>query len=248
MSGEGRAETDDVVERLLRTRELIAGLTQVHAAERSGMRDPLLLAVSKTKPVEYIRAAYDAGQRHFGENYAQELVEKARQLPDDIKWHMIGHVQSNKCKQLLEVPNLHLIETVDSIKLATKLDDVCSQLNRTVDVFVEVKTSAEETKSGVEPEALIPLVDHINACPNVKLRGLMTIGHPDPNEVVSCFTKLRDLKNLCMARPDVNKEDGLSLSMGMSGDLEVAIQLGSDEVRIGSAIFGERVRKGPPSG
>ncbi|KZV16140.1 Pyridoxal phosphate-dependent enzyme [Dorcoceras hygrometricum] len=201
-----------------------------------------VVAVSKTKPVPLIRQVYDAGHRHFGENYVQELVEKAPQLPDDIEWHFIGNLQSNKVKPLLNgVPNLSMVETVDDEKIANHLDRVIGNIGRKpLKVLVQVNTSGEESKSGVEPAGCVELAKHVSLnCPNLEFCGLMTIGMPDYTSTPENF------KTLANCRSEVCKalgiaEDQCELSMGMSGDFEMAIEMGSTNVRIGSTIFGAR--------
>ncbi|XP_019168698.1 PREDICTED: proline synthase co-transcribed bacterial homolog protein-like [Ipomoea nil] len=214
------------------------------AAERCGRRSDRvrIVAVSKTKPVPIIRQVYDAGHRCFGENYVQELVEKAPQLPDDIEWHFIGNLQRNKVKPLLTaVPNLSMVESVDDEKIANQLDRVVGNVGRKpLKVLVQVNTSGEETKSGVEPDGCVRLVKHVtSSCPNLEFHGLMTIGMPDYTSTPENF------KTLAKCRSEVCKALGISeeqceLSMGMSGDFELAIEMGSTNVRIGSTIFGPR--------
>eukprot|EP01016_Furgasonia_blochmanni_P001924 TRINITY_DN1075_c0_g1_i8.p1 TRINITY_DN1075_c0_g1~~TRINITY_DN1075_c0_g1_i8.p1 ORF type:complete len:165 (+),score=34.89 TRINITY_DN1075_c0_g1_i8:65-559(+) len=134
------------------------------AIKESGQapRNVRLVAVSKTKPVELIKEAYDCGVRDFGENYVDELLEKYDKLPNDIRWHFIGHLQSNKCKQILTPPNLTFIETVDSIKLADKLDKTCKKTGRAnLNIMVQVRTSDEDSKSGAQGEELFSLIEHI---------------------------------------------------------------------------------------
>jgi pyridoxal phosphate enzyme (YggS family) len=200
-----------------------------------------LVAVSKTKPIEAIKALYDAGYRHFGENYFQELTEKAPQLPNDIKWHFIGHLQSSKSNKLVrDVPNLYMLETIDSEKLANKLQNACALANRETPliVLIQVDTSNEDTKSGVTQEELLPLVDYINKeCPLLKLGGMMTIGAPGD---LTCFDKLVQSREHVAQHMQVPAES-LELSMGMSGDFEEAIARGATSVRVGSTIFGERI-------
>ena len=195
-----------------------------------------LVAVSKMKSVADIKEAYDAGQRHFGENYVAELVDKAHQLPEDIQWHFIGHLQSNKARMLIDGGvNLYMIESVDSLKLANKLESVLSSSNRRVKILVEVHTSEEDTKSGVSPLSAPNLVNHIlKTCPHLEFFGLMTIADPKCPE--TSFQKLSDLKKAL-------EKTGLPvpiLSMGMSDDYAAAIAYGSNQVRIGSSIFGSR--------
>ncbi|KAI7835585.1 hypothetical protein COHA_010507 [Chlorella ohadii] len=217
------------------------------AAARAGRADrlPRLVAVSKTKPVEAVQEAYDAGHRAFGENYVQELVEKAPQLPADISWHFIGHLQSNKVKALLEaVPNLSLLETVDSEKLANKLDSTVAALGRPpLAVFVQVNTSGEESKYGVEPQDCVALARHIQqGCSNLRLAGLMTIGMPDYSSRPENFQCLSDCRKAVCEALGLAEAD-VELSMGMSGDFEQAVEMGSTNVRVGSTIFGAREYK-----
>lgn len=212
------------------------------AASHAG-RDPnsiRLVAVSKTKPVEDILALYNAGYRHFGENYFQELCDKVEKLPSDIHWHFIGHLQSQKATKLIrDVPNLYVLETIDSIKLAGKLQNACTSGNREeLNVFIQVDTSGEDTKSGVTDDELLPLVNYIQTeCSRLKLRGLMTIGAPGD---LSCFDKLVNSRQKIADHLGISSQS-LELSMGMSSDYEEAIRRGSTSVRIGSTIFGERI-------
>lgn len=234
------AATDGVAAVALRS--VIQRVHQV--AERSGrVSDRIrIVAVSKTKPVSLIRQVYDAGHRSFGENYVQELVEKAPQLPEDIEWHFIGNLQSNKVKPLLAgVPNLATVESVDDKKIADRLDRMVASIGRKpLKVFVQVNTSGEESKSGVEPSGCVELAKHVSQeCPNLEFCGLMTIGMPDYTSTPE------NLKTLANCRSEVCKaleipEEQCELSMGMSGDFELAIEMGSTNVRIGSTIFGAR--------
>jgi pyridoxal phosphate enzyme (YggS family) len=205
---------------------------------------PRLVAVSKTKPVEALQEAYDAGQRHFGENYVHEIVEKAPALPKDIYWHFIGHLQSKKAKPMITaVPNLWMVESVDSIKLADKLQQATVPIldkerqGEPLKVLIQIDTSGEETKSGVTTEEALEIVQHILAeCPALKFAGVMTIGAPGD---MTCFDRLVEARKT-LATATGLEEDGLELSMGMSGDFEEAIARGSTNVRVGSSIFGER--------
>ncbi len=206
-----------------------------------------LVAVSKTKPAEAVRALYDAGQREFGENYVQELVDKAHALAPtcpDIRWHFIGHLQSNKVKLLLQTPQLACVETVDSQKLATKLDAARGDATAPLNVFVQVNTSGEASKSGVAPDdddVLLALVQHIRLqCPRLRFAGLMTIG--ERGDTSADFELLRGVRERVAAALDV-PANSIGLSMGMSGDYEKAIELGSTNVRVGSSIFGARQQK-----
>lgn len=217
-----------------------------HASQRSGRSTlPRLVAVSKTKPVSAIQEAYDAGHRDFGENYVQEMVEKAPQLPPDIRWRFIGHLQSNKAKALIHgVPSLAAIETVDSEKLASKLNAAVESLENTrlpLAVFVQVNTSGEESKHGVQPgQECVSLSRFIHdSCPHLQLAGLMTIGMPDYSSRPENFSCLDACRAEVADALQLDKES-LELSMGMSGDFENAIEMGSTNIRVGSTIFGAR--------
>nr|DAD23438.1 TPA_asm: hypothetical protein HUJ06_024901 [Nelumbo nucifera] len=198
------------------------------AAERSGRRSDQVrvIAVSKTKPVSLIRQVYDAGHRCFGENYVQEIIEKAPQLPDDIEWHFIGHMQSNKVKSLLAgVPNLTMVESVDDEKIANHLDRVVASIGRKpLKVLVQVNTSGEASKSGVEPSSCVELAKHVKlGCPNLEFSGLMTIGMPDYTSTPENFRTLSNCRiEVCKALGIA--EEQCELSMGMSGDFEQAVR------------------------
>jgi pyridoxal phosphate enzyme (YggS family) len=196
-----------------------------------------LIAVSKTKPASMIREAYAAGQRDFGENYAQELDEKQRELADlpELRWHFIGHLQSNKAK--LVAPCAAMVHAVDDAKVARELAKRSEGRASPLPVLVEVNVGGEASKAGVEPEALGALLAAIEAEPRLKLDGLMSIPPPsaDPEAARVFHRRLRALRD----------EHGgakrlANLSMGMSDDLEVAIEEGATLVRVGTAIFGAR--------
>jgi len=213
-------------ERLAAVRERIA-----RAAERA-RRDPAeiaLLAVTKLFPAAVVRDAYQLGLREFGENYVQEFEGKAPQLADlpGARFHLIGHLQSNKSNQAAEL--FQVIQTVDSPKLARRLNGA----GRALDVMLEVKLSAEEAKSGADPAALAQLIEAVRGCRNLRLLGLMTMPPwtEDPEAARPCFRRLRELA----------ERHGLrQLSMGMSHDLEAAIEEGATCVRVGTALFGQR--------
>lgn len=211
---------------------------------------PLLVAVSKTKGLDLVIEAYDAGQRHFGENYVQELDEKGHDIElldhcDDIKWHFIGRLQRNKVAKLLGVPNLYMIETVDNERLAKAVNDTWGKLNKPAPIkcMAQVNTSGEENKGGCTPDSAIELARYMKeSCPHIDLTGLMTIGSfgHDPNAGIN-----PDFKALVQVREEVCKAlslpiENLGLSMGMSADYEQAIEMGSTIVRVGSTIFGAR--------
>jgi pyridoxal phosphate enzyme (YggS family) len=222
---------ENLTDRLLAVRERIA-----RAAERS-RRDPagiLLLAVTKVFPAETLREAYDLGLRDFGENYVQEFEGKAPQLADitDARYHFIGHLQSNKVKKAAEL--FHVVQTVDSAKVARRLNDSSRPIETSQTlVMLEVKLSHEEAKSGADPAELPELIAAVRACANLRLLGLMTMPpwSDDPEASRGYFRSLRELA----------EQHGLAqLSMGMSHDLETAIEEGSTCVRVGTALFGTR--------
>lgn len=193
-------------------------------------RDPesiTLIAVSKTHPIEAIQEAYDAGHRDFGESRLQELLPKFEALPKDIRWHFIGKLQSNKAKRAAQLGVvIHTLESAHQVREVAKAGSE-------IEGLIEVNTTSEPQKSGISPEALDELVQEVLNCPRIRLRGLMTLGHAHRNaeEQRPFFRTLRELNESI---------GGVWLSMGMSGDFEVAIQEGSTHVRVGTAIFGER--------
>ena len=210
--------------------------------------DVRLVCVSKTKPAENIQTLYNAGFRVFGENYFQELLLKVEVLPKDIEWHFIGHLQSAKAMKLVKsVPNLSVVETVDNLKLAQKLDSACKAIERgPLSIYIQVDTSGEDTKSGVDPVDLVALVKVIrDECPLLVIAGLMTIGAP---EDFTCFDRLAASRVEVAAALGVDPSS-LALSMGMSGDYEAAIERGATNIRVGSTIFGARLyQKSNPNG
>jgi len=189
-------------------------------------------------------ACYKDNHRVFGENYVQELVEKAGVLPNDIQWHFIGHLQSNKTKLILSIPNLAMVETVDSLKLAKALNKSAAELRKQpLNIMVQVNTSGEDTKSGANPKDAIELVGSImKECPSLKVSGLMTIGRPGSPPDQPDFKFLAELKKQICEKYSIDTEE-FELSMGMSNDFERAIEFGSTSVRVGSNIFGVREPK-----
>jgi len=217
------------------------------AARRAGrsLEDIALMAVSKTQPAEHIREAYEAGLRVFGENRVQEFANKVNALRDlhNAEWHMIGHLQTNKAVRTAEL--FRAVDSVDSLKLAEKLDAAARALGRKLDVLVEINVGAEEAKSGAAPDS--PALDELlMAAPRLEalvFRGLMTVPpfSDDPQGARPYFRKLHELRDKIAARklPAITMDQ---LSMGMSHDFEVAIEEGSTCVRVGTAIFGERAK------
>jgi pyridoxal phosphate enzyme (YggS family) len=200
----------------------------------------LLVAVSKTKPLEDLQTAYDVGQRDFGENRVQEMAEKHAALPQDIRWHMIGHVQTNKIKDF--VSWVHLVHGVDRLKVLEVLQTEAAKAGRTVDALLQVHIAQEETKFGFSPEELIPLLTRsaLQAYPNVRIRGLMGMASFTPNQQ-QVAREFAELRALFLAGKEQLGLDYLdTLSMGMSGDWPVAVANGSTLIRVGSALFGSR--------
>ncbi len=211
------------------------------ACVRSG-RDPkdvTLIAVSKTKPVEMIEEAMEAGARVFGENKVQELCDKYEQLPKDLHWHLIGHLQRNKVKYIVD--KAELIHSVDSLKLAEEISKEAVKKNVEVNILIEVNVAEEESKFGVSVEEAPALVEEIAKLSGIHIQGLMTIApyteNPEENRPVfrtlkklAVDIKKKNIDNVCM---DV-------LSMGMTGDYQVAVEEGATLVRVGTGIFGER--------
>ncbi|PNS15836.1 UPF0001 protein [Sphaceloma murrayae] len=239
--------------------ENLSGVVQkIKAVNKTG-RNVRLIAVSKLKPANDILALHQNPVSHldFGENYAQELTEKSQLLPRTVRWHFIGALQTNKCKPLAEsIPNLFCVSSVDSTKKADQLEKGRAALVEKeskdgsqigpLRVQVQVNTSGESEKSGVEPSDTAALCKHVRErCPHLKLSGLMTIGAIARSQATTAETENEDFICLRETRKKVTTELGMSeeelaLSMGMSSDFEGAIVQGSDEVRVGTTIFGQR--------
>lgn len=206
---------------------------------RTGRRreEITLLAVTKVFPASIIEEAYALGLREFGENYVQEFETKhpvVSHLPG-ARFHLIGHLQSNKARRAAEI--FHVIQTVDTPKLARRLDEAAREGGTTLDVMIEVKLSEEASKAGTDPAALPPLIDTIQSCPNLRLTGLMTMPpwSDDPEQARPYFRRLRQ----------IGEQHGIArLSMGMSHDFEAAIEEGSTCIRVGTALFGRRRKPG----
>jgi hypothetical protein len=203
----------------------------------------ILIAVSKTKPNSDLQEAYDAGQRHFGENKIQEMTEKHETLPPDILWHMIGHTQRNKVKYM--APYVHLIHSVDSPRLLVEINKQALKNNRVIDCLLQVHIAQEETKFGFDSAELKEMLASkpFQELKNVRVTGLMAMATFTDNtaQVRAEFTILRTLRDELVAAHLISKPHNLdTLSMGMTGDYEIALEEGSTMVRIGSAIFGER--------
>ncbi len=211
------------------------------ACQRAGREasEVTLIAVSKTKPVSDLEVVYGAGVREFGENKVQELTEKYEVLPKDIHWHMIGHLQRNKVKYIVD--KVTLIHSVDSLALAEEISRQAVKKQVTVDILVEVNIAAEESKFGISGEAATALVTDISKLPGLHIRGLMTIApfveNAEENRVF--FRKMKKL-SVDIKEKNIDNVDMDVLSMGMTGDYMVAIEEGATMVRVGTGIFGER--------
>lgn len=211
------------------------------ACKKAGRtRDEItLIAVSKTKPVSMLQEAYDLGVRNFGENKVQELTAKAPQMPNDIKWHLIGHLQTNKVKQVIDKATL--IHSVDSVRLAEVIEKEAAKKDIIVNILMEVNVAEEESKFGLKVDEVLPAIETIATFPHVHIHGLMTIAPfvENPEENRSIFARLQKLsvdirsKNIDNVSVDI-------LSMGMTNDYQVAIEEGATMVRVGTGIFGAR--------
>lgn len=211
------------------------------ACERSGRNtdDVVLIAVSKTKPVEMLQQIYDCGCRDFGENKVQELIDKYDRLPKDIRWHMIGHLQTNKVKYLVD--KVYMIHSVDSYKLANEISKEAVKKGVTVKVLLEVNVAEEESKFGITSEETLSFYNEVSVLPNIEVCGLMTIAPYVENceENRQYFVKLHQL-NIDIASQKKDNDYRKLLSMGMTGDYQVAIEEGATHVRVGTGIFGTR--------
>lgn len=211
------------------------------ACERSGRNreDVTLIAVSKTKPVEMLQEAYDLGIRIFGENKVQELTEKYELLPKDIQWHLIGHLQTNKVKYIVD--KVDLIHSVDSLKLAETIEKEAAKKGCIVRILIEVNVAEEQSKFGMKVEDVVPFIEKISDFSHIKVEGLMTIAPfvENPEENRPIFSKLRQLSVDINAK-NIDNVNVSILSMGMTNDYEVAIEEGATFVRVGTGIFGKR--------
>ena len=211
------------------------------ACRRSGRdrREVTLIAVSKTKPLEMLQEIYDLGERNFGENKVQELTGKYEAMPKDIHWHMIGHLQRNKVKYIID--KVELIHSVDSLRLAKTISEEAEKHGCTAHILLEVNVAGEESKFGMTVEEAPGLAEEIALLPNIRIDGLMTIAPfvEEPEENRPVFRKLKKLSVDIKAK-NINNVTMAVLSMGMTNDYEIAIEEGATMVRVGTAIFGER--------
>ena len=201
-----------------------------------------LIAVTKTLGIEPIREAYDCGQRDFGENRVQEILEKYPEFPKDVRWHLIGHLQTNKVKYIVD--KVHMIHSLDSIKLAEEIEKRAAAIDRVIPCLIQVNIADEDTKFGLQKEDTIDFVKEMVRFPHIAVDGLMTIGPhvTDQEQIRTVFQELRQLKEeiATLALPAVKMRE---LSMGMSSDYPVAVREGATMVRVGTTIFGARAKK-----
>lgn len=211
-----------------------------HIVKELSNTNTILVAVSKTKPNEDLMELYQLGQRDFGENYVQELVDKAAALPKDIRWHFIGHLQSNKVKYI--APFVHLIHGVDSLKLLQEINKQAIKNNRTIDCLLQIHIAEEETKFGLDEKELEQIITQIDQLSNIRISGLMGMASfsNDQHKVQNEFNNLNRI--FTKIKSWILEHSGKEpiLSMGMSGDYAMAIEEGSTMVRIGSLLFGPR--------
>ena len=211
------------------------------ACDRAGRKreEVTLIAVSKTKPIEMLQEIYDENIRDFGENKVQELCDKIEKMPKDIKWHMIGHLQTNKVKYIVD--KVTMIHSVDSIKLAREISKEAQKKQVTVSILIEVNVAGEESKFGVSMEEAEPLIRKIALLDGIKICGLMTIAPyvEDEEKNRQYFADLKQL-SVDIATKNIDNVNMNVLSMGMTGDYAVAIEEGATYVRVGTGIFGER--------
>jgi len=206
---------------------------------RKSDRPCTLICVSKTKPKEAVMEAYNLGERDFGENKVQELTDKYEALPKDIRWHLIGHLQTNKVKYIVD--KVYLIHSVDSVKLASKINDEAGKKNVKVNILVQVNVADEDSKFGMTVAETIDNIKEISTFENITVKGLMTIApYTDDAETnreyfSTLYNLARDIEALSLNNVYMNE-----LSMGMSGDYMVAVEEGATYVRVGTGIFGER--------
>lgn len=211
------------------------------ACDKSGRAysDVTLIAVSKTKPVATLQEAYDLGVRVFGENKVQELVEKYEVLPKDIHWHLIGHLQRNKVKYIID--KVDCIHSVESIRLAETIEKEAEKHDKVIDILVEVNVAGEESKFGLKPDEVEAFIEEIAKFPHIRVKGLMTIAPfvDDPEENRPIFKVLQKLSVDINAK-NIDNVIMNVLSMGMTNDYQVAVEEGATMVRVGTGIFGER--------
>ena len=226
-----------VKERYLTVRDEVSEMCTASGREADACT---LIAVSKTKPVEMLKKAYEAGCRDFGENKVQELLDKFDKMPEDTRWHMIGHLQTNKVKYIVD--KVSMIHSVDSLKLAREISKEAVKKGVTVDILLEVNVAGEDTKYGFSVDGVMEHIRDIALLPGIKVKGLMTIApfveNSEENRVY--FHQLKQL-SVDILRKNIDNISMDILSMGMTGDYLVAVSEGATYVRVGSGIFGSRL-------
>ena len=216
-----------------------ANIEKACAAVGRAPSEITLVAVSKTKPVSMLQEAYDAGARVFGENKVQEIMDKYDQLPSDIQWHMIGHLQRNKVKYIID--KVAMIHSVDSLRLAQTIEQEAAKKELVMPILLEVNVAEEDTKFGLKVEEVLPLLEQISSFSHIQVKGLMTIAPfvENPEENREVFRTLKKL-SVDISAKNINNVTMSVLSMGMTGDYMVAVQEGATMVRVGTGIFGAR--------
>lgn len=220
--------------------ETVESIIRASCEKKGRSRDEVtLIAVSKTKPLSLLQEAYEAGAREFGENKVQDLLDRIPEMPSDVRWHMIGHLQRNKVKYI--VGKVAMIHSVDSLRLAEEISREAVKQGVEVDILVEVNVAGEESKFGVPPKETVSFVEEISELPAIHVRGLMTIAPftEDAEENRQFFRKLKQL-SVDIESKNIDNVNMSVLSMGMTGDYPVAIEEGATYVRVGTGIFGER--------
>ena len=214
-------------------------ITQACNKANRSPEEVTLITVSKTQPVSLLQEAYDAGSRDFGENKVQEMLDKIPLMPPDVRWHMIGHLQRNKVKYIVD--KVYLIHSVDSLRLAEEISKEALKKQVEVDILIEVNVAMEESKFGTTTTEVVSLVEEISKLPSIHIKGLMTIApyveEEEENRLI--FKKLKDL-SVDIAQKNIDNVSMNVLSMGMTGDYRVAVEEGASYVRVGTGIFGER--------
>ncbi len=219
--------------------DIVANIKNVSENIKKANKETKLIAVSKTKPVEMLKEAYDAGMRDFGENKVQEILDKYDKLPSDIRWHMIGHLQTNKVKYIAD--KVFMIHSVDSVKLAVEISRRAIQAGRIIPVLIEINIGDEESKFGIKPNDLEELLREIAPFEGIKISGLMCVApYTESAEENRVYFKQMKQLSVDIMQKNIDNVFMNVLSMGMSGDYEVAASEGATYVRVGTGIFGER--------
>jgi len=220
-------------------KQVLSTVSERALKSNRNVADVTLIAVSKTKPVELLQKVYNAGARDFGENKVQEIIAKYDKLPSDIRWHMIGHLQTNKVKYIAD--KVYMIHSVDTVKLAEVISKEALKVGRVIPVLVEINVAGEESKFGISPKECENFIRQIHQLEGITVRGLMTIAPFVENgeENREYFKSLKQL-SVDIMQKNIDNVSMDFLSMGMSGDYETAIEEGANLVRVGTRIFGER--------